>query len=384
MPTSWRGLAADLAVAVVATAVMVVAAAESADQPARPMGAAVIIAIAMVGAWTGLARQAPRLALVGACLTFYVALALGVPAFSPALALGVPVLVAAWSGHLWWGVAVLGVVAVTGTPYRLLGPGAEPVGQVALSTLFDLALVAVLLLLGETLRSRRDLRKESALRLQLAEREHQRRLVDARLRAARDLHDVLAHTVAVVGIHASVAAETIDTRPCDAKQAMERVRTATREATADLRSTISVLRDDPEEASPQPAPGVKQVADLVAAVREAGLDVDLVLHGDASKLRPSAELTVFRIVQESLTNVLRHSAADSVWIDITCTADDVSVTIRDDGDGARSPGTGPSGSGLRGMTERVDALGGRLRHGNAVDGSPGYVVHASLPLGTTR
>jgi signal transduction histidine kinase len=394
MLTFWRGMAADVAVAVVATGVMVVAAAESGDRPARPMDAWVIIAIAVLGAWTGLARQAPRAALVGSCVSFYTVLALGVPAFSPALALGVPVLAAAWSGYLWWGVAVLGVVAVTSAPYRLFGPGAEPVGQVALNTLFDLALVAVLLLLGEALRSRRALRREVALRLQLVEQDHQRRLTEARLRAARDLHDVLAHTVAVVGIHAGVAVETIDTRPSDAKRAMERVRTATQEATADLRSTIAVLRDGSPESSPEPTPGVRQVADLAAVVREAGIDVHHSVRGDVSSLRPWVELTVFRIVQESVTNVLRHSAADSVWIDIDCTPDDVSVIIRDDGDGGRatgraedggerSQGRSPDGSGLRGMAERVDALGGHLKHGTADDGRPGYVVQARLPTGST-
>lgn len=374
----------DLAAATVVTVVMIVAALESADQPARPIDAWVFAALGVLGAWTAFARRAPRAALAGSCLTFYAVLAAGVPAFSPAIALGVPVLVAAWSGYLWWAVAVLGIVGVTSAPYRLLGPGAEPWGQVVLSTLFDLSLLAVLLLLGEALRSRRAVREEAALRLLLAEQEHQRRLTEERLRAARDLHDVLAHTVAVVGIQAGVAAETIDTDPATAKQAVARVRSATREATADLRSTIAVLREDAAEDRREPAPGVHELQELLEAVQASGLDARLNLHGDIAALRPSVDLVVYRIIQESLTNVLRHSTATAVEVTVDCRIDAVDVVVRDNGTPREQTPPHPDrgGSGLRGMAERVTAVGGRLEHGPAPDGTPGYRVHAQLPTGS--
>jgi signal transduction histidine kinase len=381
--TNRRGFAVDLAAAAVVTVAMIVAVLESADQPARPVDAWVFAALGVLGAWTAFARRAPRVALAGSCLTFYTALAAGVPAFSPALALGVPVLVAAWSGYLWWAVTVLGVIGATSAPYRLLGPGAEPWGQVALSTLFDLSLLAVLLLLGEALRSRRAVREEAALRLLLAEQEHQRRLTEERLRAARDLHDVLAHTVAVVGIQAGVAAETIDTDPTTAKQAVARVRAATREATADLRSTIAVLRQDTTEDRRDPAPGTHQLPELLETVRASGLDARLSLHGDIAGLRPSTDLVLYRIVQESLTNVLRHSTATTVEVTIDYRTDAVDVVVRDNGTPRQRTPPHPDrgGSGLRGMAERVTAVGGRLTHGPAPDGAPGYRVHAQLPLG---
>src|SRR5690606_14290891 len=119
--------------------------------------------------------------------------------------------VAAWTGHLWWGAAVLGLVAVSGTSYRLFGEATEPLSQILLTTLFDVSLMAVLLLLGQAFRSRRALREEAALRLRLAEQEHQQRLTAERMRTARDLHDVLSHTLALVGIQADVAAESVDT-----------------------------------------------------------------------------------------------------------------------------------------------------------------------------
>src|SRR5690606_29985646 len=134
---------------------MVLASAGSGDQPARPMDAWAVAAIAAVGIWTAVARHAPRTAVVGAAVTLYAAFAIGVAAFSPALALGVPLFVAAWTGHLWWGAAVTGLVAVSGVTYRLLSGDGEPVAQIALTTLFDDSRSAVVGLPGEGLRRRR-------------------------------------------------------------------------------------------------------------------------------------------------------------------------------------------------------------------------------------
>ncbi|MGH3735345.1 MAG: hypothetical protein ACRDT6_06935 [Micromonosporaceae bacterium] len=186
MPSRWwTGLAADLAAAVLLTAVMVAATVASGDQPARPVDAVVVASVIAVGVWVAFARRAPRTALVGACVSFFFALAIGVPAFSPALALGFPLFVAAAAGYLWWGVAVVGLVGLTSVSYRLLAEGAEPFPVVAVGTLFDVTLLTVIVLLGETLRSRRALREEAVLRLRLAEREHQQRVTAERLRTAR-------------------------------------------------------------------------------------------------------------------------------------------------------------------------------------------------------
>jgi signal transduction histidine kinase len=385
----WRDLAADTAVAAVVTAIMIIAATESGDVPARPVDAWVVLAIAMIGAWSAIARRAPRTGLVGAGVTFFTALIFGIPAFSPALALGVPVFMVARAGHLWWGVAAPSVVVVTGTPYRLAGPGAEPVGQVALSTLFDLSLLAVLLLLGETLRSRRALREEADLRLRLAAQEHENRITDERIRTARDLHDVLSHTLALVGIQANVAAESMDLAPERARRAVEQVRLASREAVSDLRSTIAVLRDDAAAGGgTAPAPGLAQLPALVEAVRAAGLTATLTLRGDPVPLRTAVELAVYRVVQESLTNTLRHSGAGSVEVLIERDPEQVRVEVRDDGRAGpvtrRAGDLRSAGSGLRGMVERVSALGGTLSFGDAGDGARGFTVRAQLPAGGVR
>ncbi|MGQ0715842.1 MAG: sensor histidine kinase [Pseudonocardiales bacterium] len=243
MRVTWRDLpVAEAGVAVVITGVMLGAALQSQDIPVRPIDAVFVVAVIVVGAWTVLVRLAPRLALIGATASFFVAHALYVPAFSPALALGIPLFAVARAGYLWWGVAVMGLVAATGLPFRLIAEGSEPVGQAVLDTLFDVSLMAVLLLLGQTLRSRWALREENELRLRLAEQEQQQRITAERLRIARDLHDVLAHSVTVVGIHAGVAAENLEHDPDRAREAVEQIRTSGREVMADLRSTIALLR----------------------------------------------------------------------------------------------------------------------------------------------
>ena len=380
----WR-LIADGLLAVVMAVVMVTAAATSGDEPARPLDGWVIAAIGVLGAWAGLARHAPRVTIVCSGLSFYAALALGVPGFSPALALGVPVFVAALFGHLWWSVAMLAVITATSAPYRLLASGAEPFSQVVVNTVFDLALVALLLLLGETLRSRRALRRESELLLLLAEQEHQRRLTTERLRVTSDLHDVLSHTVALVGIQANVAAESIEADPEEARDAIARVREATREAAADLRSTIAVLREECPEAAVDPAPGVEQLPALAESFRTSGVVPTLTVTGTTRRLRPAIDLAVYRVAQESLTNVLRHAGATAVDIAVDYGADSVAVTVRDNGTRLAprgGAGTMPGGgSGLRGMAERVEALAGRLEHGPRDDGAAGYQVRACIPLG---
>lgn len=372
----------DVAVAGLVTAVMLLATAQSADQPARPFDVVVVIAVIVIGAWTAVAGVAPRTALVGAAVSLYVALSLDVPAFSPALAVGIPLFAAARAGHLWWCTGIVALTALTGVPYRLFIEATEPAAQVALSVLFDLALMVVLVLLGETLRSRWAVRQEAALRLRLAEQHQQQRLADERLRIARDLHDVLAHTLTVVGIQGGVAAENLDEDPERAREAVDLVDAASRDAMADLRSTISLLRDDAGHTDPHPAPGLAQLPDLLDGVHASGLGATLAVHGDPVGLRNSVDVTAYRVVQEALTNVLRHAAARSVTVDVWHCADAVAIEVRDDGQGAEPTAGAVAGAGLRGMAERVAAVGGTLDSGPTGDGQPGFVVRARLPAGS--
>ncbi|MGH3936592.1 MAG: sensor histidine kinase [Pseudonocardiaceae bacterium] len=272
----------------------------------------------------------------------------------------------------------MGLVAATGLPFRLIDEGGEPIGLVVLDTLFDVSLMAVLLLLGQTLRSRWALREEAELRLRLAEQEQQQRITAERLRIARDLHDVLAHSVTVVGIHAGVAAENLEHDPDRARAAVEQIRTSGREAMADLRSTIALLRAEaPTPTDPHPAPGLAQLPDLIEVARAAGLVATLSVHGEPVSLRPAVELATYRVVQESLTNVLRHAGATTVMVDVRHSGDGVQIEVRDDG-AAEGSANGP-GAGLRGMAERVGVVGGDLVAGPVGNGEPGFGVRAWLP-----
>ncbi|MFW5419923.1 sensor histidine kinase [Nocardiopsis sp. CNT-189] len=376
----WRGPLIDVSLAVGVTALMLLAAAASGDRPSRPLDGAAVGALAAVGAWAAAARHAPRTALVGAALGYAVVMALDVPGFSPAPAVGVQLFTAALAGHRWWALGTAGSLVVLELPARILGAGPETPVEAAADMAQHGAILALLPLLAELVRGRRALREETARRLEAAERERRQRTAAERLRTARDLHDVLAHTVTVIGIHAGVAAHSIDGDPKQAKEAIEQVRAANREAMRDLRSTIRVLRASPGGREPEPPPGLSGLDDLIASARAAGVDAELEVRGDTEVLRPAAALTAYRVVQEAVTNALRHSGAASLRVEVAAEEDALLVAVADDGAGASAAGrpSEGSGSGLPGMAERVEALGGALAYGPG-DGGRGWSVRARIP-----
>jgi signal transduction histidine kinase len=192
------------------------------------------------------------------------------------------------------------------------------------------------------------------------------RVTEERLVVARELHDVVAHTLAVVGIHLNVAADSLDDDPGEAREALRLAQSVRGQAMADLRSLIGVLRAGP------PAGGVPDLAGLVARTAATGLPVRL--DGDASGLPAPVALAVYRVVQEGLTNVLKHASATSAVVTVSRDDSAVTVSVVDDGRG------GPlrrGGHGLSGMRERVTALGGTLTAG-PVDG--GFTLSARLPV----
>ena len=374
----WRAIAGDVGIAMLVTAVMLVAAFQSGDTPPRGGPFWVVVGVASIGIWSGAARRWPRFALLAAAVCMLAAFATVVPGFSPALALGVPFFAAGRAGRLWWSAALLCLLTVAGMSYRILIEGSS-VGPVVVDTFEDSALLAVLLLLGETVRSRLALRAEAELRLRIVEADHRRRMTDQRLRAAQDLHDVLAHTLTVVNIQSGVAAQTLVAEPARAREALDQVNVSTRDAMADLRGTIELLREEiPGELDVDLAPGLDQLEDLLDGVRSAGLSATLNVHGTPTELRPAISLGIFRVVQESLTNVLRHARATRVLVELEYAADGVRVEVRDNGAGIAAPS---GGFGLRGMAERVAALDGVFDSGVARDGHPGYVVRARFPTG---
>ncbi|MFJ4712186.1 sensor histidine kinase [Streptomyces sp. NPDC088785] len=240
---------------------------------------------------------------------------------------------------------------------------------------------------GDAVRSRRafvDAIRERAERAERTrEEEARRRVAEERLRIARDLHDVVAHHIALVNVQAGVAAHVMDKRPDQAKEALAHVREASRSALNELRATVGLLRQtgDPE-APTEPAPGLDRLDDLVGTFRHAGLPVEVARDQDAPPLPAAVDLAAFRIVQEALTNVQKHAGQGAkAEVSVVRVGPNVEVSVLDDGPGVALP-AGPrdrdGGHGLLGMRERVTALRGTLTAGERYGG--GFRVHAILPV----
>jgi signal transduction histidine kinase len=197
-----------------------------------------------------------------------------------------------------------------------------------------------------------------------------------RLRIARDLHDVAAHCLTVVSLQAQVARRRVEAgQPVDAAT-MRQIESSAAEALSALRSVVGALRPAGDEAANAPVPGLEALPALVAQSKAAGQDVTLSQSGQAQRLTPAADLAVYRVVQESVTNALRHGGPGTTAIDLTWQPSAVEVTVRSPL-GTTAAATPHPGHGLVGMRERVSLLGGRLQTGP--QGSH-WVVLASVPL----
>ncbi len=261
--------------------------------------------------------------------------------------------------------------------YRLLVDGDDPL--LVLATISVVVLVAVL---GELVRAHRRLRTEIAERVRLARVEQaleaeSLRAAD-RLELARELHDVLAHTITAITVQAGAAADGLDPDD-DAHAALRSMRATTQEAMRQLGSTIAVLRDHDGPVPHVIAPGLQELEGLADGAREAGLQVDLVVPDPVPPLTAAVSLTTYRVVQECLTNVLRHARAGHVDVKVAPQAAQLVVEVADDGVG--SPAEPAEGFGLMGMRERTEALGGQLTAGPRPRG--GFLVTARLPLERT-
>jgi len=231
-------------------------------------------------------------------------------------------------------------------------------------------------LFGEVARLRREQARTAQARSEFAERtreeETRRRLAEERLRIARDVHDVVGHSLATIALQAGVAEHLLDGREPEARVSMAAIRRLSREALGEVSAMLGVLRSDEAERSPTPDLG--QLERLIEDMRAAGLAVDLELEP-----APVPEVVggaAYRIVQESLTNVVRHAGPDAcAQVKVATNGDGLEVEITDDGTGATDA---PEGNGLTGMRERAAALGGSFEAGGA-PGGQGFRVRALLP-----
>jgi signal transduction histidine kinase len=212
---------------------------------------------------------------------------------------------------------------------------------------------------------------------QLRQAEALRLVTEERLRIARELHDVVSHSISVINVQAGVAAHVLDQQPDQAKQALLTIKATSKEALRELRGMLGVLRSVDEGESRAPAPGLAALHGLVEATIRAGLPTTVSVTGDAQRLPPAVDLTAYRIIQEALTNALRYAGPATARVQIAYADHQVRIDVVDDGQGSASAAVG-GGLGIRGMQERAAAVGGQLEAGPLAEG--GFRVHASLPV----
>jgi signal transduction histidine kinase len=234
-----------------------------------------------------------------------------------------------------------------------------------LQTAAHVALVAIPVLAAEALRSRRAYVRLLLERLELAEREReeeaQRRAEQERLRIARELHDVVAHTLTTINVQAGVAAHRADRDPRQARDALETIEAASHEALDELRAILGVLRDTSNGNVPlEPAPDLAAVGALIEQARSTGRDVGFAVEGNQpQRVSEAVQLAAYRILQESLTNAQRHAPGAAARVTLAYGVDRLRLTIENETDHA-DDANGKPGVGILGMRERATALGGRL------------------------
>jgi len=237
---------------------------------------------------------------------------------------------------------------------------------------------------GKTLQHREQ--RGNRLEARTAELEAQREvqiqaaITEERSRIARELHDVVAHSVSLMVLQAGAARQALDGQPMKARESLLSVESTGRSAMSELRRLVGMLRQPGQEDELGPQPSLRQLDLLVRQIREAGLVVDLEVGSGVETLPPGVDLSAYRIAQEALTNILKHARASHVSLCVRCNGGAVEVAVEDDGRGSSGNGAIAGGHGLIGMRERVNLFGGRFEAGRRDGG--GFRVFARLPYET--
>jgi signal transduction histidine kinase len=243
---------------------------------------------------------------------------------------------------------------------------------------------AAAIFLGEAMRNRRsyltELEERARYLEHTREEETGRRVAEDRLRVAQDLHDSVAHAMATINVQAGAAAHVVDRRPAAAKEALTVIQRASAEVLDELTAMVRLLRDDTDGVQRSPTPGVEQLPDLVTSMADARLPVTFEQSGPVDTIPKPISTAAYRVVQESLTNVVRHAAAASTNVTVRVDGGRLTVEVADDGPGgaAASPAS-RNGMGIRGMRERAETTGGTLEAGPRP--GRGFMVRATWSLG---
>jgi signal transduction histidine kinase len=275
--------------------------------------------------------------------------------------------------HFWGAFAVMTAVLIAGVVSNEddLPWVAVPANVVVFGTAW---------ILGDNLRTRRqylaELEEKAARTEEQQRAEAERAVAEERTRIARELHDVMAHSMSVMVVQAGAARRVLDRDPAQAAEALAAIEGTGRESLTEMRRVLGVLRGDDDQAELAPAPGLDDFDRLLQHCDEAGLPVELVVTGDVRQLGPGLEMNAYRVVQESLTNSLKHAGSASAVVHLNYGHDALEVAITDDGRGAAAAAADGSGQGLVGMRERVEAYGGHLTAGPRPGG--GFAVSATF------
>ncbi|SPT60135.1 sensor histidine kinase [Actinomadura madurae] len=340
-------------------------------------------------------RSWPVPAFVTAALASVVYYALGFPDGYGWLGLMVALYTLAAYGDGRRSLAIAGAgIAVLAAAWLYAGADVEP--REAIGWVFFRIGVAVMsTTLGESVRSRRVIAADAQERAELAERtreEEARARVDAeRLRIAREVHDTVAHAIAIINVQSGVTAHVLDKRPGQAREALQTIEQTSSRTLQEMRAILGVLRGGGDD--PVPHTSLEQIDDLTAEARAAGLDVTLEVDSPAAPLPSAVDSAAYRILQESITNIIRHTGPTRVTVAVNPGIDHLEIRVTDQGrtgsNGApvtRPPGNGPGmankpGRGILGMRERCQLLGGELNAEPTPGG--GFEVTARLPLAPT-
>jgi signal transduction histidine kinase len=279
------------------------------------------------------------------------------------------------------GLVAIGSLAAARPPLVSLPGLAALLGLTALNfrtspagdTLFAMAVAVAAWALGEAVRNRRVAIDQAA----------RRAVSEEQARIARELHDVIARSVSVIVVQAAAADDVFEERPDQARAALRSIESAGRDALGELRRLLAAVRPSSNGEPPQPQPGLDRLGELVAPLRAAGLEVAVRREGfdAASPLPAGVDLSAYRIVQEALTNTLRHAGASRAEVTVRAGSEVLELDVLDDGRGGGAGASGGAGRGIPGMRERAAMLGGSLEAGPLPDG--GFRVRARLPLGAS-
>ena len=350
-----------------------------AGEPTSNVGIALVTALSL-----SVRRVWPTAVVVGV-FALHAITNLLVPHALPFFGTFMPLLVLAYTGSRWAParaarVLVLAPLSFVAT-FWVTTAQARQVGDFAVIGLSLLAAWAAGLTINRLARQQVEL---NAALAQVAEREeqrHQQVALQERASIAREMHDVVAHGVSVMVVQAGAARMELGEDDVNARQFLLAVERSGRDVLTELRRTVSLLRSSSgpgSRSTPAPTPGVEDIPELVETMRNAGLDIELVLD-ITGHVDPGRSLAVYRIVQESLTNALRHSAHSAVLVRVESDPDLV-VDVRDrSASGDPEPGVPTSGHGLVGMRERVAMYSGQFRAAPEADG---FAVHATIPRGS--